>query len=381
MFALGSCREIFGLFEIRHPTMIHINHSSRKKYVAVAFAAALGVVLLVSGCLQVAAIATTAIDQFGKKKKQEETEEARQQQLQEDAAAKRIENERTMAKLKSLPAEELDSRLFPAAEFDSIAKIRQLLDAGADVNARNQRYETPLHRAASRGRAKIISVLIKQGADVNAKNSGGDTPLRSAINVRGEHVNAVNALIAAGADVRARNNAGHAVFLHRAAYLGHAKIARQLIAAGAVVNARDGRGNTPLHLAARGKPTIAALETLIAANANVNVKSKDGRTPLHMAVSDTKLGEEDSFYQGAYNPVKSRTTIKILITSGANVNARDNSGHTPLHLVAFDGNVPFIKALLKAGANPKIKAENGLTAGKYCYERHRNSDCRAWLEL
>lgn len=52
------------------------------------------------------------------------------------------------------------------------------MEAGADVNAKNVKGQTPLHIAAENyGNSEVLTILIKAGADVNAKDNRGDTPL------------------------------------------------------------------------------------------------------------------------------------------------------------------------------------------------------------
>jgi ankyrin repeat protein len=58
--------------------------------------------------------------------------------------------------------------------------VALLLDAGADINARNQNDHwgtTPLHAAAHGNQAKVVRVLIDRGADLKAKNPHGRTPM------------------------------------------------------------------------------------------------------------------------------------------------------------------------------------------------------------
>jgi ankyrin repeat protein len=50
-----------------------------------------------------------------------------------------------------------------------------LLDKGADVNAAEGQYGTPLQVAAEGGNTELVSILLDKGADVNA--AGGECKL------------------------------------------------------------------------------------------------------------------------------------------------------------------------------------------------------------
>lgn len=52
---------------------------------------------------------------------------------------------------------------------------RILVEAGADVNAKNQKGNTPLHYTLTYGFAEITRYLISQGADEYATNAEGLT--------------------------------------------------------------------------------------------------------------------------------------------------------------------------------------------------------------
>ena len=67
--------------------------------------------------------------------------------------------------------------LHDAAIKGDIFKVRQLIEKGADVNARDQNQHTPLHNAASRRNTDVAKLLIDKGADVNAKDNYGQTAL------------------------------------------------------------------------------------------------------------------------------------------------------------------------------------------------------------
>jgi len=141
-------------------------------------------------------------------------------------------------------------QLFTAVSRGQTEEVQALIDAGADVNARDNDADnayTPLHVAALMGKAEVAQVLIAAGAAVEAKS--GEFALTP---------------------------------LHVAALMGKAEVAQVLIAAGAAVDARDSYAKTPLHVAA-GKGHAEVAQVLIAAGADVNARDNDAITPLDMA--------------------------------------------------------------------------------------------------
>lgn len=76
--------------------------------------------------------------------------------------------------------------------------LKILIDAGADVNARQKVLAmTALFVAAQNGNTESVKILIDAGADVNIANSDGITPLNRAI--IGKHLGVIELLRKAGA--------------------------------------------------------------------------------------------------------------------------------------------------------------------------------------
>jgi len=126
---------------------------------------------------------------------------------------------------------------------DSDDAVRDLLQAGANVEYKNKDGMTPLHIACEKNHTSITRMLIKAGANVNAKDNGGKTPL------------------------------------HLACEKNHKYIAEILITAHANVNAQDDDGRTPL-FGACYRFNIDIIRMLLEANVNLKIRDMFGRTVI-----------------------------------------------------------------------------------------------------
>ena len=87
-------------------------------------------------------------------------------------------------------------------------KVRQLIQDGADVNAKDKDGATPLMLAAKINfNPEVLMALIEAGADLNAKNKDGWTSLMVAAQYN-PHPKALTALLEAGADAKAKDSKG-----------------------------------------------------------------------------------------------------------------------------------------------------------------------------
>lgn len=133
-------------------------------------------------------------------------------------------------------------------ERDAVAA---LISKGADVNAKDDKGQTPLHWAAQDGgTVAVADLLIAKGANVNAKDNRGKTPLHAGVMKANSRqyvtqTGVIELLLSRGADVNARDNDGDTP-LHTAAGFGNTDFVKLVISKGANVNAKDNDGNTPL---------------------------------------------------------------------------------------------------------------------------------------
>ncbi|XP_039559555.1 ankyrin repeat and SOCS box protein 18 [Passer montanus] len=65
----------------------------------------------------------------------------------------------------------------PAAGDHSLQLFQLLLEHGADVEARDESWRRPLHRACGAANAELVRLLLRRGADANAIDYDGVSPL------------------------------------------------------------------------------------------------------------------------------------------------------------------------------------------------------------
>ncbi|AIE85790.1 globin [Fimbriimonas ginsengisoli Gsoil 348] len=95
-------------------------------------------------------------------------------------------------------------------EADGRAALELLIAHGANVNqVTGVGGMTPLHMSARRGTVAIAEALLEAGANIEARDSNGETPLRRAVNCGKEDV--VRLLVAHGADPLSRDRFGRTV--------------------------------------------------------------------------------------------------------------------------------------------------------------------------
>ena len=222
----------------------------------------------------------------------------------------------------SLKNEVTDISIHDAAGIGKIEAVKQYLDAGGDVNAKDKDSAAPLHYAAYNGNKEIVEMLISKGADLNISDNEAITPL------------------------------------HLSAKASDFEISQLLISSGANVNALTVKSISPLYEATTVESINPDLVKLLIDNkANINAKSKGGVTPLISALFSADV-----------------TIVQILIENGAELNEVIHSGPSKnrtaldvaLRLVERSNNSPIIGMDLKAKQLMKIaellRKQGGKTA-------------------
>jgi uncharacterized protein len=215
------------------------------------------------------------------------------------------------------------------------AMANALLDAGARADTTDEYGETPVTLAAANGDAALLTRLLAAGGNARSARWNGETAVMIAAGAGS--LDAVRELIRHGADANASEPRGGQTPLMWAAAEGHSDVVAGLVEMGANVNAASRSGFTPLVFAAV-KDDVTSIRTLLRAGANPNAALMSGATPIIVALQ-----------------YRHSTAALALLEGGADINVRDRAGSTTLHLAAQTGDMDLVRALLDKGADPNAR--------------------------
>lgn len=266
-----------------------------------------------------------------------------------------------------------------AAKRDELKKVKTMLSENSTLLDKTDTYKrTALHSAARYGALSVCQYLIKKEANLDAKDESGNTPLHLA--AMHCHDDAAGLLI--NADLNAFNDDG-ASPLSLAIDYGTSKTVGVLLSNKADANIKDRDGNTLLHLAAL-RIQVEKVQEMLKINPEIDYKNNTGNTPLFLAVRvpdnlkiieclldhGASLAASDTAGNSILH-IASQSNMELLIKRGADIDAQDKDGNTVLHLTLRDLFMikyfhPSLKdrmiMLMKADADPYLRNKEGKSA-------------------
>ncbi|EPS35974.1 hypothetical protein H072_10610 [Dactylellina haptotyla CBS 200.50] len=283
--------------------------------------------------------------------------------------------------------------------------LKVLIEAGADTEVIiGQFSRTPLLEAVCNNWERVATILINAGANLEAKDIIHRTALQMAVSLN--LPNMVKLLIDKGADMHGpRMYYAKRTMVSYAAYMGYEEVVRLLVNGGADLNIKDAYDQTAIWNAvtpysgslyspsspyeldsivpsSRSPPAQpeVIIKILIDGGADLEARKgdqtflikavEDGREDLVKLVLDggANIEARDTHwdYTALLAAIRTDKTIiaKLLIDYGANLQAREKSGNTPLLEAAEKGNREIIEMLINGAADLEIKNqfdENPLT--------------------
>lgn len=248
----------------------------------------------------------------------------------------------------------LERALLAAIDQNDLPAADMLIRSGADVNRRGPLPLTPLMLAAGRGSTQMVGKLLAAGADVHAVDSNmGASPLHFA--AEGGVIDIAQLLLDAGAFINLQSATVGLTPLITAIWAKQVPMVRYLLARGAAIEIKTHLGGaTAWDFIGEGVRWTAGFTEPEA--------EAWGRQIRELLEQQRQQDEAVLARQELMAAVQSGDLAKVqkLIAAGVDVNekspelANGNDGQTPLLVACFLGHGDIARALLAAGANPRI---------------------------
>jgi ankyrin repeat protein len=253
-----------------------------------------------------------------------------------------------------------------AAQAGSLPVVEALVAAGAKTRVRVRlTSQEPVHLAAAH--PEILAFLAAHGADLHARDNSGDTPLHKA--ALGASREAVDWLAEQKVPLDVRNTWGMTP-LTWAAFGGDAEVCAQLIRLGASTNPpANENGVTLLAMAAMcAKPEVVELLLQHGADPKPmivgNFVTKDLATfqlKQQRGDKESVLGRMPLIVRPAA-PGDRAKVIRLLVEAGMPLEQTNKNGMTPLLSAAYEGNIEAVQTLLELGAKADAADKEKFTA-------------------
>lgn len=254
-------------------------------------------------------------------------------------------------------------QLVAAIRDGDVVLLRELQEAGLDLDCELKYGTSAIILAAARGKENVVSFLLSVGVKVNKRNKFGATALLEA------------------------------------SERGHVPVIMLLVKQGAEINLPHSNGNTAI-LAATFRRDRKTIRALLELGADPTIKNFDGWSAVSWAESETdpsikdlfgvKRGEEESMATrysqlagGSPSPLRSVTkgvagtfwtafmraassgdihTLRRLADEGVEVNGQSPNGTTALIAAIKNGHKDTAFELLELGADISLSDQDGYNA-------------------
>ena len=243
--------------------------------------------------------------------------------------------------------------------IEYIELIKLLLKKKVNVNTQNKLGETALMIASESFEANIIDLLVRENdADITLVNNNGNTALLSL-------AYKYESLTLKETSYKKKSSIEYSIHV----LLDNSK---------KIIDVQNNIGETALIVLSRNIQIFNGLESILRYKPNPNIQDNNGYTALmNLTKLGSSVGVKMLLYYGVdpdINLVNRYGDTALIIASfygfhdiikllldrpDIKLNIQNNEGYTALHYAVSMENIDIIKSLIKAGANPDIKNNDG----------------------
>ena len=226
------------------------------------------------------------------------------------------------------------------AEYGNLAGVKRALQAGANIDAKNNDGWTALISASYKDHVEVVKYLVSQGANIQVRTNSGNTALMLA-----KQANRSEIVYFLEKEIER--------FLHDYARNGNLAGVKRALQAGADIEAKDDDWTALIYASVNGR--LEVVKYLVSQGANIDGKDNDDWTALIWASQNGRL-----------------EVVKYLASQGAKINAKDDDDWTALMRASQNGHLEVVEYLVSQGTNIDTKNKYGDTALMLAKQKNHN---------
>ncbi|KAF4419316.1 hypothetical protein FACUT_11484 [Fusarium acutatum] len=185
----------------------------------------------------------------------------------------------------------------------------------------------------------VLDALREQPWAIDELNEYGEAPIHVSIGYN--NFGGFEQLIAANADINRQTGFGNTPLM-RASYYGRDTMVKKLLGYSECrrrIGQSTAVGQTALHFAVQSE-SATCVRLLLEAGASALKLNQLGETPMHRLAWGEQDGQQEIY-----------EIIELLKAHGADIESKNRDGWTPMLWACAKGNVPVLRALVRAGGS------------------------------
>lgn len=236
-----------------------------------------------------------------------------------------------------------NGELLNAAGDGDLAKVKQCIKNGADINIKDEQFgQTALKLASNMQYMKVIKNMTDDDMNLNTKHKkhSNDDKIALLVALDNADFESIESLIG-DFDSNDSSNKGGATALMLASWGGHFSVVKYLIENGANLEAKNDDGETALMWAVSWK-RLRIVRLLVNHGASINTTNNNGETALMIASNGGDLD-----------------IVRFLVAQGAEIESKNSEGWNAIMFASAHGHLDIVKFLIENGANTATKDKYG----------------------
>lgn len=268
---------------------------------------------------------------------------------------------------------QLDDLLLSNAPAANITIIKSILKKGANINAKNEIGDTPLHLAIIHANEEVVKFLLNNGADFELANNKGLRSLHMAAYFGRENI--VKLLLDKKAQINVLDQ-DNTTPLHYAAYFGHKNVIELLLKSGAYSQPKNKYGTPGKYAMLNGSKGMDEfiLKYCQEHTGNIDLSKNNSTETFESGVSHTSIMNQISNQQNIHQNISNLQQPQMKKENEIALNSAQHSGYSQLPEKGYSGPIAYPPAYILTNQYDILPEKGDTYISDYLRTKHENYD-------